>query len=217
MATLILMRHGQSAWNEKNLFTGWVDVPLSMKGIQESMDGGLLIREEPIDLIFTSTLIRAQMTAMIAMAVHSSGKTPVLVHESAPEKKEWGAIHNSRIEKETIPVIQAWELNERMYGDLQGMNKKEVAEKYGDEQVKIWRRSFDVPPPGNGESLKMTANRTIPFFKKEILPLLHQGKNIFVAAHGNSLRSVIMELDQLSPEEVVNLELDTGRPIIYHF
>lgn len=216
MVKLILMRHGQSQWNLSNLFTGWVDIPLSPAGIEEALKGGRSIQNEPIDIIFTSTLIRAQMTAMLAMTVHQSGKVPVILHPGEGRLEEWGQIYSTLAASQTIPVIRAWELNERMYGELQGVNKKELADKYGAEQVQIWRRSFDVPPP-NGESLQMTAARTIPYFEEKIIPCLKQGQNVFVAAHGNSLRSIIMDLDNLSPEEVVRLELATGLPIIYHY
>lgn len=213
---LILMRHGQSQWNQSNLFTGWVDIPLSKQGIEEALEGGRGIQNEPIDIIFTSTLIRAIMTAMLVMTIHHSGKVPVILHPGEGQLEKWGQIHSQVAESQTIPVIKAWELNERMYGELQGVNKKELADKYGPEQVQIWRRSFDVPPP-NGESLKMTAARSIPYFEQTIVPYLKQGKNVFVAAHGNSLRSIIMDLDRLSPEEVVNLELATGLPVIYEY
>lgn len=214
MAKLILMRHGQSQWNLYNLFSGWVDIPLSLKGVEEALEGGRQIQNEPIDVIFTSTLIRAQMTAMLAMTVHHSGKVPVILHPGEGKLEDWAKIHSPSAQAQTIPVICAWELNERMYGDLQGLNKAELAEKYGAEQVQIWRRSYDVPPP-KGESLKMTAARTIPYFEQAIVPLIKQGLNVFVAAHGNSLRSIIMDLDELSEQEVVKLELPTGLPVIY--
>ncbi len=216
MAKLILMRHGQSAWNERNLFTGWVDIPLSEKGIQESIEGGKEIRSIPIDLIFTSTLIRSHMTLAVAMLQHESGKIPVFQHPGQGKLEEWGGIHSPKTKEETIPVFMAWELNERMYGHLQGMNKAEMAKEFGAEQVHIWRRSFDTAPP-EGESLAMTAKRTLPYFREKILPELNAGKNVFVCAHGNSLRSIVMELDGLSKEEVLKLELATGKSIVYEF
>lgn len=216
MSKLIMMRHGESQWNSYNLFTGWVDIPLSTKGIEEALVGGKAIKDEPIDIIFCSSLIRAQMTAMIAMTVHHSGKVPVILHKGEGKMDEWGKIHSEKAAQQTIPVICAWELNERMYGQLQGMNKAEMAEKYSPEQVHIWRRSFDVPPP-EGESLKMTAARSIPYFEKQIFPLLKQGKNVFIVAHGNSLRSIMMKLDHLTDQEVVKLELPTGLPVVYNF
>lgn len=216
MAKLIMMRHGASVWNEKNLFTGWVDIPLSKSGVEEAVSGGRKIANEPIDLIFTSTLIRAIMTAMIAMNEHSSGKVPVIIHERDEAFEKWSHIYGEKAKEETIPTYQAWQLNERMYGGLQGLNKDETRAKFGHEQVQIWRRSFNVPPP-DGESLEMTAKRTLPYFDDRILPELEAGKNIFISAHGNSLRSIIMKLDNLTSEEVVKLELKTGDPIIYTF
>ena len=216
MVKLILMRHGQSEWNLHNLFTGWVDIPLSSNGVEEALAGGRRIQDEPIDIIFTSTLIRAQMTAMLAMTTHHSGKVPIILHTGEGRLEEWAEIYSPQAKGQTIPVICAWELNERMYGELQGVNKKELAEKYGKEQVQVWRRSYDVPPPG-GESLQMTAARSIPYFKEKIVPCLEKGQNVFISAHGNSLRSIMMELDGLSPEEVVHLEIATGLPIIYDY
>jgi 2,3-bisphosphoglycerate-dependent phosphoglycerate mutase len=216
MGKLILMRHGQSKWNKMNLFTGWVDVPLSVEGIREAFEGGEKIKDIPIDIIITTTLVRAQMTAFIAMSVHSSGKVPVVLHPGEGKLEEWAKIHSPEAEAQTIPVIRCWELNERMYGELQGMNKAEMANQFGPEQIKIWRRSFDVPPP-EGESLKMTAARSIPYFKDKLMPLIHKGKNVFISAHGNSLRSIIMYLDGLSEAEVLELEIPTGQPIIYSF
>jgi 2,3-bisphosphoglycerate-dependent phosphoglycerate mutase len=216
MSKLIMMRHGQSKWNQLNLFTGWVDIPLSEIGIQEAYQGGELIKDIPIDIIFTSTLIRAQMTLQLAMTKHSSGKIPVFVHQGEGKLEEWGKVYNDEARATLIPVICAWQLNERMYGELQGLNKAETAKKFGAEQVKIWRRSYDVPPP-NGESLEMTAARSIPYFKENILPHLHAGKNVFIPAHGNSLRSIIMHLDGLSKQQVIDLELGTGVPIVYDY
>lgn len=215
MSQLILLRHGESMWNRLNLFTGWVDVPLSNKGVQEALKAGERIQNIPIDIIFVSSLIRSQMTAMLAMSVHQSGRVPIIEHEEDEKLKSWGRFSGQEKEQ-TIPVIPSWEINERMYGELQGLNKAETAEKYGAEQVKIWRRSYDTPPPG-GESLEKTAQRSIPYFTQSIFPQLDAGKNVLVSAHGNSLRSIIMYLDQLSKEEVLQLEIGTGIPIIYTF
>ena len=188
-ASLVLVRHGQSEWNEKNLFTGWKDPGLTAKGVEEAKSAGIQLRTEgfQFDVMFTSDLLRAQKTGEIIL-------------------KELGATN--------LPVVKNQALNERDYGDLSGLNKDEAREKWGDEQVHIWRRSFDTPPPG-GESLKGTAERVLPYFKKEILPQLLEGKNILIAAHGNSLRSLVMELDQLTKEQVVKLEIATGDPIYY--
>lgn len=214
MNKLILMRHGESEWNKQNLFTGWVDIPLSEKGVEEALAGGKLIQKIPIDIIVTTTLMRAQMTAMLAMINHSSGKVPVILHDGEGQLEEWGHIYSAEAKNRCIPVIRTSRLNERMYGELQGLNKAETAEKFGAEQVKLWRRSYDIAPP-HGESLKMTAARSIPYFKEKIEPMLKTGKNVFVSAHGNSLRSIIMYLDDLSEDEVLHLEIPTGKPIIY--
>lgn len=213
---IILMRHGRSAWNRKNLFTGWVDVPLDEEGVRESIEGGKKMARIPIDRIYTSTLVRAHMTLSLALLHHTSGKVPVFQHPGMGKLDVWGKIHSEKAKGETFPVFMAWELNERMYGDLQGLNKEETAQKYGKEQVHIWRRSFDTPPP-HGESLAMTAERTIPFFESEIIPYVERGETVFVCAHGNSLRSILMHMKKLNKEEVVHLELKTGEPLLYHF
>lgn len=216
MAKLVLMRHGQSLWNKNNLFTGWVDVPLSKKGVEEALKAGERIKHIPFDQIFVSTLCRAQMTAYLAIAVHDEGKTPVVQHPGEGKMEEWGAIYSEKSAKESIPVTVAWQLNERMYGELQGLNKDETRAQFGADQVKIWRRSFDTAPP-QGESLKMTAERTLPYFDETIVPLLVSGKNVLISAHGNSLRAIVMKLDSLSADEVVQLEIPTGEPICYTF
>lgn len=213
---LILMRHGQSTWNLLNLFTGWVDVPLTEKGVKEAIDGGREIAHLPIDVMFTSTLVRAQMTAMLAMLDHHGGRVPVLIHPEGSKESKWGKNYHPEAGSRSIPCYTAWELNERMYGELQGLNKDETRKKFGEEQVHIWRRSYDVAPPG-GESLKDTAARTLPYFNEKILPVLGEGKSVFVAAHGNSLRSIVMQLDGLSEKEVLSLEIPTGKPIIYEY
>lgn len=189
MATLILVRHGQSQWNLENKFTGWVDVPLTDTGRTEASRAGEILRGLKIrfDVAYTSVLTRAIHTLQIILAA---------------------------IKQENIPIIKDQALNERHYGQLQGMNKDEMRKKFGEDQVKLWRRSFDVAPP-EGESLKDTAARAIPFFEARILMDLKAGKNVIVAAHGNSLRSIVMHLDRLSKEEVLALEIPTGVPIRY--
>ena len=190
MGRLILIRHGQSVWNAENRFTGWTDVELSERGVGEAEKAGDLLSEIRFGVVHTSGLIRAQRTAEIIMSRNTvSGKVPVMRDER---------------------------LNERHYGDLQGLNKAETAERHGAEQVHIWRRSFDVPPPG-GESLKMNAERTIPYFEERIVPDLKEGKNVLVSAHGNSLRSIVMHIESISPEEIVSLEIATGTPIFYQY
>lgn len=215
MAQLILMRHGQSVWNKKNLFTGWVDIPLSEEGIRESMDGGKRIRDIRIEIVFTSTLIRSQMTVALSLLHHSSGKVPLFHHEKGTKLDKWGHMYGDGAGL-TIPVYSAWELNERMYGSLQGLNKVETAQKFGADQVQNWRRSFDTVPPG-GESLSMTIDRALPFFMEKIVPCLEANQNVFVVAHGNSLRGIVMYLDGLSKEEVVKLEIATGEQISYSY
>lgn len=216
MSKLILLRHGESVWNKWNVFTGWVDVPLSSKGIQEAIEAGKRIKEMPIDVIYTTPLIRASMTAMIAMSEHNPDHVPVILHQGQGQMEEWGKIYCKETKKRCIPVICDQRLNERMYGELQGYNKKETAKKFGSEQVKLWRRSFDTEPPG-GESLAMTAARSVPYFEEEIVPHLDQGRNVLISAHGNSLRSIVMHLDGLSKEEVIALELPTGEPRVYDY
>lgn len=213
---LILLRHGQSIWNKENLFTGWVDIPMSEEGIQEAVAAGEKIKEIPIDVIFTSSLIRAQMTIPFALFRHKSGKMPVFLHPDQGKLSEWEQVYSEETKKSLIPVYQSWELNERMYGRLQGLNKGEIAKQYGEEQVHLWRRSFDVRPP-DGESLEMAAARTLPYFKKEIVPYLQKGKTVLISAHGNSLRSIAMHIETLSKEEVAALELSTGDPRIYSY
>ena len=162
-----MMRHGQSKWNELNLFTGWVDVPLSTKGIEEALEGGKKIRNFPIDIIITTTLVRAQMSAFLAISVPIlSGKVPVVLHPGEGRLKNGPISMAKKLKKIQIPVIRCWELNERMYGELQGLNKAETAEKFGAEQVKIWRRSYDTRPP-EGESLEMTAARLYSLFQRK--------------------------------------------------
>lgn len=213
-AALILIRHGESLWNQKNLFTGCVDVPLSQTGVEEAIEAGKRIRNIPVDRIYTSALIRAQMTAMLAMTQHRKKKVPVIIHNEDERTVAWSKVFSTHTVEEVIPVTTAWQLNERMYGELQGLNKKETAEKYGKQKVHEWRRSYDIPPP-NGESLAMCAERAVAYFREQIEPQLGAGENILIAAHGNSLRAIIMHLDRLTSQEVIDLELSTGIPMLY--
>ena len=187
MPELILLRHGQSQWNLENRFTGWVDVPLSPKGEEEARAAGTKLRGRRIDKMFTSVLKRAIDTATLALDV--------------------AGIRD-------VPTTRDAALNERMYGDLQGLNKAEAAKKWGDQQIKLWRRSYDVKPPG-GESLADTAARVLPYWEARILPELRAGRNVLVAAHGNSLRALVMHLDGLTREQVLELEIPTGVPLLY--
>jgi 2,3-bisphosphoglycerate-dependent phosphoglycerate mutase len=215
MGKLVLLRHGQSLWNMKNVFTGWVDVPLSAKGIEEAIKAGEKLADINFDIVFTSVQVRAIETAMLSLAQNHSDKTPVVIHDEG-KMKEWATIYSEEMNNNIIPVNRDWHLNERYYGELQGKNKTETAKIYGDEQVHLWRRSYDIPPP-NGECLKDTAERTIPFFKEQILTSLKSGKNVLVSAHGNSLRSIVMFIDELSEKEVLALEIPTGQPIVYEY
>lgn len=190
MAILVLIRHGQSLWNLENRFTGWIDVPLTDGGRQEARRAAELIRDLRFDVAYTSALSRAQETLDIILDLISPGQRP--------------------------PVIRDPALNERHYGDLQGLNKEETIRRHGAEQVKLWRRSYDVAPPGpGGESLELCARRTLPFFERAIGIDLQEGKNVLVVAHGNSNRSIVMKLDRLTREQVLELNLDTGVPLVY--
>jgi 2,3-bisphosphoglycerate-dependent phosphoglycerate mutase len=213
MARLILLRHGESVWNKKNVFTGWVDVPLSPNGITEAIKAGEQLSKIEFDIVYTSVQVRAIETAVLALAQNKSDKTTVVIHNEG-KMKDWTRIYSDAMKERIIPVYQDWHLNERYYGELQGKNKTETAKEYGDELVHQWRRSYDVPPP-NGECLKDTAERTIPFFKENIIPQLEKGKNILISAHGNSLRSIVMFIDNLTKEGVLSLEIPTGKPLFY--
>ena len=188
---LILVRHGQSEWNAKNLFTGWKDPGLTDQGVSEAKNAGKLILEQNIefDVMYTSMLSRAQKTGDIILGI---------------------------LDHKEIPIIKNEALNERHYGSLAGLNKDDARKKWGEEQVHIWRRSFDIPPP-DGESLKDTADRVLPYFETEIMPKVISGSSILIAAHGNSLRALIMKLDSISSEDIVKLEIPTGAPIQYEF
>jgi 2,3-bisphosphoglycerate-dependent phosphoglycerate mutase len=211
---LVLLRHGQSIWNLENLFTGWTDVGLSEQGVEEAHNSGKLLREEgyEFDVAYTSVLKRAIKTLWIAM---------------------------EEMDMEWLPVHRAWQLNERHYGALQGLNKAQTAEKFGDEQVHIWRRSYDVPPPAldfnderhprfdrryaglskdelpNCESLKDTVARMLPYWHNTIAPVVKSGQRVLISAHGNSLRALVMYLDKISEEEIPGLNIPTGIPLIY--
>lgn len=191
MTDLTLVRHGQSDWNNKNLFTGWENPDLTSKGIDEAHATGLLLKKQSkiYSYLFTSLLDRAINTANIIL---------------------------EELDLNGINVVRDEALNERDYGELTGLNKDDAREKWGEDQVHIWRRSFDIPPPG-GESLKDTADRVIPYYENKILPLLFENNNILVSAHGNSLRALVMHIEGLSPEEILQREIATGQPISYEF
>jgi len=187
MADLILLRHGQSQWNLENRFTGWVDVPLSPRGEAEARAAGEKLRGRHVDTLYTSVLVRAIDTARLTL--ETAGLGP-------------------------LPTERDAALNERMYGDLQGLDKAEAAKKFGADQVHRWRRSYDERPPG-GESLADTAARVLPYWDAHLLPDLRAGKNLLVVAHGNSLRALVMHLDGLSRQAVLQLEIPTGVPLLY--
>ncbi len=186
---LVLVRHGQSEWNKKNLFTGWKDPDLTDKGVAEAIDAGKRLKAEGLefDIAYTSNLGRAQRTLNLML---------------------------TELDQDGLKTIKDQALNERDYGDLAGLNKDDAREKWGEAQVHIWRRSYDIPPPG-GESLKDTRDRVLPYYNEVIWPDYKSGKNIIVAAHGNSLRALVMQLENLSPEDIMKREIATGEPIIY--
>jgi 2,3-bisphosphoglycerate-dependent phosphoglycerate mutase len=216
MTKLILVRHGQSLWNALNKFTGWVDVPLSERGRAEATIASCRLSGYRVNVCFTSKLIRAIETATICLTERDDicgGKIPIIKHEqSDADWRGWDNYDGNRAEE--LPIFTNAALDERFYGDLQGLNKADTAAKYGQEQVQAWRRSYNVRPPG-GESLEDTQQRVVAYFNSRILPHLIAGDNVLIAAHGNSLRSIIMMLDRLSPDEVTALELATGVPIVY--
>jgi 2,3-bisphosphoglycerate-dependent phosphoglycerate mutase len=188
-SVLVLVRHGESEWNRANRFTGWKDVGLTEEGMTEAHRAGALLKQtgQRFDCAFTSTLKRAHNTLDIILDELGQGR---------------------------LPTVKAAALNERDYGELVGINKEEARKRFGAEQVHIWQRSYDIAPPG-GESLKDTAGRVVPFFEKWIVPELQKGKSVILVAHGNSLRSLIMELDKLEPDEVMQVEIGTASPLIY--
>ena len=213
MVKLILVRHGESIWNKLNLFTGWTDVDLSETGIKEAINAGNLLKNEDFDICFTSVLKRAIETANNILNITN---------------------------KTNIKMIQDWHLNERHYGALQGLNKQETTQKYGEDQVKLWRRSYNIKPPlldendernpqkdikykditeslPLAESLEDTVKRVIPFYEKKILPLLKENKNILIVAHGNSLRALCMYLEKITPEKIIELNIATAKPFSYEF
>lgn len=210
---LILLRHGESMWNRDNLFTGWVDLPLSKKGIDEAFSAGKALARFDIDIVFCSSLIRSIMTAMIALCEHPNGKTPVIYHPEG-RQKEWAEIHSEKAKKEVLPVYCDEALNERMYGILQGLNKKETADKFGADVVQRWRRGYNDRPP-EGESLELTLERALPYFQSVVEPNLMEGKTTLISAHGNSLRAIIKHIENLDADTIVKRELTTGLPIIY--
>lgn len=213
LGKMVLVRHGQSQWNLENRFTGWVDVPLSEKGREEATSAGRKLRDIRFDTIYVSHLMRAIQTLHYILLELSDTRIPIVYHE---EKRVHDWEHYSGEKGKEIPIYQSVDLAERYYGDLQGLNKAETMKKYGDAQVHLWRRSYDINPP-SGESLKDTCDRTIPYYKNQILPKLQEGKNVLVVAHGNSLRSITKYVENISDEEIPKVEIPTGVPIVYTF
>ncbi len=211
MSHLILVRHGQSRWNLSNKFTGWVDVPLSAKGIKEAYLNAEELKNYKFDIAFTSELVRAQETLLIIFS--HQNKTGIFQHKNARSK--W-LKYSEKIEKNEIPIFHNIDLNERYYGKLQGMNKQLARKEFGEAIVFAWRRSFEVAPPG-GESLKDVYKRILPYYKKNILKALRQKKEVLLVAHGNSLRALIKYLEDISDADIPHLELVTGKPIIYKY
>ena len=210
MGLLILVRHGESKWNQANIFTGWVDVPLSELGVKQALKAGEILKNVKIDIGFTSFLERARATLDIILSKQKS--VGVYVHDSKLEK----SLSKHLINKNEIPVFSSLKINERNYGKLQGMNKDVARKKWGEEQVQIWRRSWDVSPP-EGESLKDTCQRAIPYFTKKIMPYVKRSNNVIVSAHGNSLRGIIKYIEKIGDDEIPNLELPMSYPMTYNY
>jgi 2,3-bisphosphoglycerate-dependent phosphoglycerate mutase len=214
MSRLFLIRHGQSVWNLQNRFTGWIDISLSKQGVMEAQQAARLLIDEHFDVAFTSALMRAQDSLYEILRHNRHCAQYLCVHE---QSSEWYENFTPMADDaEELKIYVSEKLNERYYGDLQGLNKDRVSQRYGAEQVHLWRRSYDVPPP-NGESLKMTAARTLPYYQERIVPHLRRGESVLISAHGNSLRAIIMHIEQLTPQQIIDFELATGVPYLYTF
>ena len=213
MSRLVLVRHGQSQWNLENRFTGWVDVPLSKKGIEEAISAGEKLKNFEFDTMYVSHMLRAIQALHYILINSNSKRTPIIYHE---EKRIHDWEHHAGNPDSEIPIFMSVDLAERYYGNLQGLNKQKTREEYGDEQVHLWRRSYETNPP-SGESLKNTCERTTPYYEKYILKDLQDGKSVLVSAHGNSLRAITMYVEKISEQEIPNLEIPTGVPIDYTF
>lgn len=208
---LILFRHGDSRWNSANRFTGWVDIPLSELGIYECLISSKRLEGLQLDVAFCSQLIRTQQSLFIVLS--KQDYTGVFMH---PKTKASARFHHKHFKQDEIPIFASDKLNERYYGDLQGMDKDKAREKFGEEQVFSWRRGWEAVPP-NGESLKDTYERVVPYFKNEILPHVKQKKNVIVSAHGNSLRAIVKYIEDISDENIPNLNFPTGQIVIYTY
>ena len=224
MAELHLIRHGRSVWNAANRFTGWVDVPLSLEGIEEAHGVGRVMANDTLDEVYCSSLVRSQMTALIALIHHESGRVPILVdgqrrppwsgEPSEAVEESWNRVGPESTSPDFIQVHIDSRLNERNYGDLAGLDKAETARIHGDEQVHLWRRGLDVRPP-NGESLQMTIVRVQPFVQEVLTPALDAGRNVAIFAHGNSLRGIVKMIESVSDESIPLVEIPTGVPWRY--
>lgn len=215
MGKLVLIRHGESLWNNRNIFTGWVDVPLTQSGIVEASKASHQISDIQFDVVFTSGLVRSIQTALIVLLSDKKRRTPYLVHTCPIFRRRY--LHFCHTEqKNMIPVYRSWQLNERYYGDLQGLNKVKIADIFGVGEVVSWRKGYAARPP-KGESLKDTSRRVIPFFNKKIMRELKEGKNVLVSAHSNTLRSIVMSLEQMDEAQVVGLEVDTANPVVFDY
>jgi len=209
---LTLIRHGQSIWNLQNRFTGWIDVSLSAQGVKEAQQAAVLLADQRFDLAFTSTLLRAQDSLYEILRQNHHCNHYLRIHETG---RDWYEHFTpARGDESELKIYVSEKLNERYYGDLQGLNKDWASKHFGAEQVHLWRRSYDIPPP-NGESLAMTAARALPYFQSRIVPPLQRGEHVLISAHGNSLRAIIMQLEQMTATQILSYELKTGAPHIY--
>lgn len=214
MGTLTLIRHGQSIWNLQNRFTGWVDVSLSRQGVIEAQQAAALLLDEHFDVAFTSSLLRAQDSLYEILRQNRHCAQHVRVHELSSAWYEHFTPEEG--DSNELKIYVSEKLNERYYGDLQGLNKDWASQHYGAEQVHLWRRSYDIPPP-NGESLQMTEQRTLPYYQEHVIPHLRAGEHVLISAHGNSLRSIIMCIEEMTPQQIIDYELATGVPHQYSF
>ena len=216
MGKLVLIRHGESLWNGRNLFTGWVDVPLTQAGIVEASWASRQVNSIGFDVVYTSALIRSLQTAFIVLLSDPKHRTPYLVHTSDLIHRKWYNRFCAAEHKNMIPVYRCRQLNERYYGDLQGFSKAKIADIFSVEEVVSWRKGYTERPP-KGESLKDTSNRVIPFFNRVIMKQLDEGNNVLVSAHSNTLRSILMKLEQMDEAQVVGLEVDTASVAVYNY
>eukprot|EP00002_Diphylleia_rotans_P004274 TRINITY_DN13080_c0_g1_i2.p1 TRINITY_DN13080_c0_g1~~TRINITY_DN13080_c0_g1_i2.p1 ORF type:complete len:271 (-),score=58.39 TRINITY_DN13080_c0_g1_i2:150-962(-) len=216
-AKLILIRHGESTWNKQNMYAGWTDIPLTEKGIQEALDGGRTIKDIPIDVVFVSNLVRSQLTAMLVLSVHSSQKTPVFYSLSHDQHPRYNGIFGSKTKDDTIPVFCSTLMNERHYGNLQGVPKDELKKLYTEQELSSWRYSYDNPPP-DGESFEMVSRRTGQFIQEFVIPLVEKGLNVVLSGHGTANRTIMMHLEKRGPsEDLLHQTMETGVPHLFEY